>query len=357
MAAPPLSDLFYRLREAGLSLGVDDYRALLDALGAGFGLPDRVALARLCTALWVKSSEDRAAFDYHFARALESKPLGDAVPPTARETPTPPAPTADGPSLVLPVAPPPEPAAGAGRGESLQALAALPAAATEEETRLGRYLHAAEHDPITRRQMKQGWRRLRRTMRQGPPTELDAEATARRAAADGFLLEPVLRPPRVNRAELVLLLDRGGSMVPFHDLARTLARTAVRDGRLGSADVYYFHNCPAEHLYRDAALADARPLAEMLAGVPRAHASVLIFSDAGAARGGFSGPRAAHTRTFLARMRGHFRRLAWLNPMPAARWRGTTAGAVARVVPMFPLDRAGWQAAVGALRGRRGRAS
>jgi hypothetical protein len=44
----PLLELFTRLREAGLPLGIDDYQAVLQSLKAGYGLPDRAALARLC---------------------------------------------------------------------------------------------------------------------------------------------------------------------------------------------------------------------------------------------------------------------------------------------------------------------
>lgn len=40
----PLLDLFNRLREHGLSLGVEEYISLLRTLRAGFGIEDRRAL-------------------------------------------------------------------------------------------------------------------------------------------------------------------------------------------------------------------------------------------------------------------------------------------------------------------------
>ncbi len=66
----PLLDLFTELREAGLPLGTDEYRLVLQALQGGFGVRDRAALKRLCQTLWVKSAEDKRLFDYHFERMI-----------------------------------------------------------------------------------------------------------------------------------------------------------------------------------------------------------------------------------------------------------------------------------------------
>ena len=64
----PLLSLFDRLRSAGLPLGISDYQLVIKALQAGFGIPDRESLARLCRTLWIKSSEEEQIFDYHFAQ-------------------------------------------------------------------------------------------------------------------------------------------------------------------------------------------------------------------------------------------------------------------------------------------------
>ena len=47
-----------------------EYQLLLRSLQAGFGLPDRAALARLCCNLWVKSAEEKQIFDYHFEQVI-----------------------------------------------------------------------------------------------------------------------------------------------------------------------------------------------------------------------------------------------------------------------------------------------
>ena len=88
----------------------------------------------------------------------------------------------------------------------------------------------------------------------------------------------------------MLLIDRDGSMVPFHALSQRLAETALRGGRLGSADIYYFHNCPIEYLYCDRHHQEAEAISSILNLISE-RTAVLIFSDGGAARGGHSPDR------------------------------------------------------------------
>ena len=66
----PLLELFTRLRQAGLPLGVTEYQLVLKALETGNGIADREALGRLCCTLWVKSDEDKLLFNYHFEQVM-----------------------------------------------------------------------------------------------------------------------------------------------------------------------------------------------------------------------------------------------------------------------------------------------
>jgi uncharacterized protein len=206
--------------------------------------------------------------------------------------------------------------------------------------------------PVTQRQMKQSWRYLRQFVRNGVPTELDIEATVRHIAQNGMLLNPILVPPRKNQTELSLLIDQDGSMVAFHSLSDRLVNTAVRGGKLGEAGIYYFHNCPIDYLYHDAKHQQAIPLEQWSGQVSRNRSVVLIFSDAGAARGGANPTRIEETQKFLAGLKQQVCYVAWLNPMPKDRWTGTSAEAIAQLIPMFEIDRKGLDGAIAALRGR-----
>ena len=140
-------------------------------------------------------------------------------------------------------------------------------------------------------------------------------------------------------------------MVPFHSLSRRLVETAQRGGRLGKAGVYYFSNCPVEYIYRDLHHQEAEPMKDAFAQLRKDRTVVLIFSDAGAARGGFNSERIELTEAFLNQLKQHVRYIAWLNPVPRSRWLGTTSSEIANLIPMFEVSRRGLQDAVGVLRG------
>ena len=360
----PLLDLFTRLREAGLPLGVGEYQLLLRALQGGFGVADEAALKRLCQALWVKSTEDNRLFEYHFKQVMAQSAINKSVStsqqhqstdfskdllPKQSETKACSDSSSTGTSSATTVSTP-SPEFVIETDDEVQVAQAVKAADIDEEITDRNFLLTSDYFPVTRRQMKQSWRYLRRPIREGIPIELDIEATVNQIGQQGVLLEPVLVPRRVNRTELLLLIDQEGSMVPFHALSHRLAETAVRGGRLGKAGIYYFHNCPMDYLYHDSYHQEAEAIADMLTRVPE-RTVVLIFSDAGAARGAYSEERIELTEMFLTQLRQRIRYIAWLNPMPQKRWFGTTAGEIADLVPMFEMTRRGLQDAIDVLRG------
>ena len=380
-----LTKLFNQLREAGLPLGIDEYQLLLRAFQGGFGVSDFASLKRLCKTLWVKSAEDERLLDYYFKQLpseleqkgvtlyLEEYPsphlpesqtqspksksqLPKSAIQSPKSKPQPPEkfqPLASElqPPKPLPSQPPAEFFIESMEDEMQVATAVLQVTSKDIEIPYGRLFPTGEYISVTRRQMKQSWRYLRRPIREGPRVELDLEATVNQIGCQGIMLEPVLMPCRVNRAELLLLIDQDGSMVPFHALSRRLAETASRGGRLGKAGIYYFHNCPVEYLYRDPYLVEAESVTDIVSRLRLDRSSVLIFSDAGAARGGFSPERIELIEEFLKQLRQEVRYIAWLNPMPRSRWESTTAGQIERLVQMFEFSRRGLQDAIGVLRG------
>lgn len=411
----PLLELFYRLREAHLPLGIAEYELLPKAMLAGFGFGGVESLRRLCLMLWIKSPEEEVIFNHVFAQFLKQRPRsrpvtdqtgepdevdvtnGDTLPPKegpaeeeddrngadkrvkagdieaarrelaaderskqqeARETRR-----GSGP---LPGGPDRAPRERVPRSEAKPNLTAMAGAIQDEATgfivaggapvsdgaRERRYRFKADYLPITKRQMKQSWRYLRKSIREGPPVEFDVEATVDKAAVEGRLYEPVMRPRRVNRAAMILLIDQEGSMTPFHAFSRRLEETAVRGGRLGQTNVYYFTNYPMDVLYCNPHFNESRPLETVIGEMHPTRTAVLIFSDAGAARDRYSYERVDMTRAFLRRLYQSIRYVAWLNPIPADRWPNSSAAAIARSVPMFEIGREGLQNAISVLRGR-----
>jgi uncharacterized protein len=362
----PLLELFTRLRKADVPLGIDEYQLLLRALQGGFGVADRAALKRLCQTLWVKSADDHRLFDYHFEQVIP-RSAGNRTPTRPLEPLPEQQEISPGTPVSLPMSETDE-----SISSPISDLEPIPMSQmtvkTDDEIRVaqavlqtagpgdgltaGRYLFSSdEYFPVTRRQMKQSWRYLRRMAREGPPVELDVEITIDEFARKGMLLEPRLVPLRINCAELLLLIDHGGSMVPFHVLSHRLVETALRGGRLGRVDIYYFHNCPVEYLYCDPDQQEYERIDDILKRLSE-RTGILILSDAGAARGGLSQERVDVTEHLLQQFEQRLRYIAWLNPMPRSRWPGTSAGKIMRSIPMFDLSRRGFDDAISVLRGR-----
>jgi uncharacterized protein with von Willebrand factor type A (vWA) domain len=351
----PLLELFNRLREHGLPLGIDDYLLILRALQGGFGVESRGALEQLCCTLWTKSDDEIDLFH----RLFEQIVLQPIVPvhKSLSETPTASS-SHESTELFLPISS----ASVAAQTMSpnftveIDALMQVISAVQRKipvvwELRRPHYGLSNEYFPVTPRQMKQSWRNLRYLVREGLPEEVDVEATVEKIGRDGVFLGPVLLPLRSNRARLVLLIDQDGSMVPFHALSRQLIETAQRGGRLEETNVYYFHDYPDVYLYRDTARLEALSISDALEANGE-RSAVLIVSDAGAARGSFDAERVMQTQDFIKQIKQSVRYSAWLNPMPNTRWPRTTAGEIARFVPMFEMNRRGLDAAISALRGR-----
>ncbi|NJP12494.1 MAG: VWA containing CoxE family protein, partial [Leptolyngbyaceae cyanobacterium RU_5_1] len=207
--------------------------------------------------------------------------------------------------------------------------------------------------PASRRTMTYTWRYLRRPIADGPATLLDVEATVEQAARQGFYLAPAYRRREVNHAHLLLLIDQEGSMIPFHRFTRDLVETAQdrQSSTIQQTDVYYFHNVPVETVYHDAHLTRPIALERVLAACDR-DTSVLIVSDAGAARGYRRMERVRATTEFLVQLKQRTPLISWLNPMPVERWESTSAEIIAYLVRMYPMDTVGLRQAIDFARGR-----
>lgn len=205
--------------------------------------------------------------------------------------------------------------------------------------------------PISIRQMKRSWRHYRKMRRTGPPIELDLAATIQQINRHAFLLRPILRPRRVNMAEILVFVDEGGSMVPFRRVVEALSDTAAYSG-LSNVLTFYFHDVPRKRIFSDREFVNSHRLEHVLRrGMGK---SVLIISDAGAARGNFDENRFRHTINFIELLKKSTKNIAWLNPTPEERWQFTTAGAITKEtnVPMFTMKPDSLNDAIDILRGK-----
>jgi uncharacterized protein with von Willebrand factor type A (vWA) domain len=206
--------------------------------------------------------------------------------------------------------------------------------------------------PLSRRAMVYHWQYVNRPVKDGCEDILDVDETVKIVASQGFFLSPVYTRQETNHAHLLLLVDRNGSMTPFHYVMRELVETANDESSLQKLDVYYFHNVPATSIYRDPYLTESILLSNLLKTC-NTNTSVLIVSDGGAARGYRRFERFEATTRFLDLLRQKTNQVAWLNPMPQQRWYRTSAQLIAYRVPMYPMTPQGMSRAIDTIMGKK----
>lgn len=379
-AAPGfLWTLFSQLRRRHFPLSPDDYDTLRQALRAGFGWGSEEALRDLCCTLWAKSKTEQEivqtlfdqSFRQHQCASWELSAVASPSEERSQET-----------SADAPVAEPPVPAKTPKAVVTTKTKGSLPEIVINPEDLPEYHFVLVPQFPLSYREVAQAWRRMRQPVRQGPLEELDLEGTIACRCQQGVASEIVLIPRRRNTARLLLLIDRQGSMTPFHQFVDEVAAAIQESGKLERVAVYYFHDVPTQGadqrvlaplseklfpqldqvlpeiqpstqglVFQEPTLLKPQPLSEVLAEYAN-NAAVVIISDAGAAKEHDDILRVLDTVAFMKAVKTHTPRYVWLNPLPQASWAHSSAGRIARYVPMFALDRSGLYQAVNVLRGQ-----
>jgi uncharacterized protein with von Willebrand factor type A (vWA) domain len=209
------------------------------------------------------------------------------------------------------------------------------------------------------RHMKLALRRLRRFARRGAATEFALQPTIDATARSGGWLDIQMRPERRNVVKVLLLLDVGGSM-DEHTLRCSELFSAARS-EFKHLEQYYFHNFVYERLWRDNRRRFDAPVDTLQ--VLRSYASdykLILVGDATMSPYEISetGGSVEHWNPepgelWLRRLMRAWPKFAWINPVPAARWRQTRSIEITRGLlegRMFPLTLRGLDEAMAALK-------
>jgi len=345
--------MFLRLRRKGFKLGVGEYMAALKMLDVDEFAADEDILEDTLKLLWCHSLAEHSQFDSMWATVQAEvnaqKRRKPAFPGRKRvQSRTPLSAEQEHQSISQRelqekrIESPP-------RSE----LGSLPIQAPELIIEEEETASLQAYYPISRRSLVYNWRYLRRPIADGPMDVLDLDATIQMVTRQGFFLAPVYGRRERNDARLLLLIDQNGSMTPFHHFTRDLVETARDESSLDSENVraFYFQNVPIGSVYEDSYLTKPVAFATVL-GACDNNTSVLIVSDAGAARGFRTRERVRSTARFLYQLKQRTSLMAWLNPMPETRWEGSSAEIIANSIAMFQLDREGLNNAIGVVRGQ-----
>jgi uncharacterized protein len=196
------------------------------------------------------------------------------------------------------------------------------------------------------RNMKIALRRLRRFARQGAATELDLPGTVRSTANNAGSLDLQMVPERHNTVKVLLFLDIGGSMDDHIRISTELFSAARSEFK--HLEYFYFHNCPYERVWKENRRRHevVIPTLDLLRKFGPDY-RVVFVGDASMspyeitqAGGSVEHWNEEPGTVWLERITGHFRRVAWLNPLPEQDWHyGQSIGIMRRYLGgrMFPL--------------------
>ncbi len=337
------------LEPLGILLGLEQYDWLCRALDQGYGLVsldgERLEswgnLRRVCQTLWVKPTPSYevalTVFNRTFDRFVEE--YQDAFPEVEMGSVLQ---THDELKLEYPEIPP-------RRGKTrevkqpseLKAVAAVKLGATKYPLLQshGKYKLTPRDFPIDLSKVRQNWRLLRQSVREGNVYEVDIDATVAQIIAQGVMDDVVMRRVMQQRAELFLLVDDNSGMIPFRPAIAPLIQ-AIEGGWVFPAQIYRFTSYADQYLYGWRKAGQATAIDAVLSRLHPSRTVMLIVSDAGAAFGSVSGEQIVGMRKFVDRALPCVRQLIWLNPLPRECWRGNSAEAIAAFLEgqMIELD-------------------
>jgi uncharacterized protein with von Willebrand factor type A (vWA) domain len=195
------------------------------------------------------------------------------------------------------------------------------------------------------RQIKMALRGLRQLSRIGPEDELDLERTIGATCKNAGEIEMVWARSRKNAVKLLLLMDVGGSMVPFARLCSQLFSAAHSSTHFKDFQYFYFHNCIYDNLYQDIERQEAVSTDHLLR-ILEPDYKVVLVGDARMAMQELTERYGAiyyYERNEipgllrLKQIAEHFTHCVWINPEEPYYWNHPTVMVVEKLFPMFEL--------------------
>ena len=204
---------------------------------------------------------------------------------------------------------------------------------------------------IDNRQFMQALRKLRQfsSKLDIPKTELDIDATIDKTCNNGGMLQIVMDKPRKNTVKLLLLMDSGGTMIPYSSLMNELFQSVNKSNHYKDVKVYYFHNCIYSKLYNTPECENGDWIdTEWMFRNLDSDYKVIIVGDAAMApeelyseTGNYRGPNGGLSGwDWLQLLKRHYKKVVWMNPKMApgpAPWREAET-AVKTLFPMYMLS-------------------
>lgn len=203
---------------------------------------------------------------------------------------------------------------------------------------------------LDNRQFQLALRKLRQfsTKLDIPRTELDIDGTIDKTCNNGGCLQIVMEKPRKNAVKLLLLMDSGGTMIPYSTLLTELFQSVHKFNHYKDVKTYFFHNCIYSHVYKTPECENGDWIeTEWMFRNLDSDYKVIIVGDAAMApeelystSGNYRGPNDGLSgEEWLLQLKRHYKKVVWLNPKMApghAPWREAET-AIKAMFPMYKL--------------------
>ena len=194
------------------------------------------------------------------------------------------------------------------------------------------------------RQMRVALSHLRSLLPVGQGEKLDLKKTIDETCKNAGEIELVWETKEKKSSKVMLLMDVGGSMTPFSELAERLFSAA--SSQISRFKHYYFHNCFYQDLWTDMERNQSISTLDMLKSEDSDY-KVIIVGDAEMAPSELTWANGAidywyYNETpgivWMQRLKEKFKDVIWLNPLPKRSWEYVHSIRMIRdVFPMFEL--------------------
>ena len=203
------------------------------------------------------------------------------------------------------------------------------------------------------RQFQVAFRKLRQysSRMEGDRTVLDIDQTIDETCESGGMLKIVYDKPRKNTVKLLLLIDSDGSMMPYSQLCNRLFQAASKSNHFKDLKVYYFHNCIYDYLYTTPVCRRGEWVdTNWVLGNLDSEYKVIFVGDAAMApfelfrRGGNNVIGLFNEEPgidWLRKFKRRYKKQIWLNPIESRYWENLygreTLSEIGEIFPMFEL--------------------
>ncbi len=393
------TDFYYNLKNQGLTVSLNEWMTLIEALDKGLCAPSLTAFYHLCRAVLVKSESDYDKLDLGFASYFGGIETAEDIPEQFwqwldKELPV----MSANVRLAL------------NQNQldldQLKAMLEERIKEQQEEHHGGNkwigtggtspFGHSGHHpggiriggasrnqsavkvaeqrnyrdfrtdELIDSRSFQMAFRKLRQfsSRIEAAKTELDIDATISETCQNAGRLKLVWERPRMNTMKVILLMDSGGSMWSYSRLCNQLFRAAHQSSHFKDFRTFYFHNCIYDWLYTEPACSEKHHIeTESVLRQYDEEYRLIIVGDASMAPTELMRPggnidwylnNEQPGIWWLKKLRMHFGHSVWLNPIERDWW-DKVSGAytiqqVREIFPMQELTLEGLEAGIKKLR-------